>query len=204
MRTGRRNTRAWLAVGAGLMIGMGGSVVAGQLTGQAAAQTPPPAVGGGFTLSVEQLRINQRISQAAVRRSNESLGLLDPVRPVSEQPEKVLGWRSSDIRDAAITTSKVLDKAITSVKIADNAVTPSQLSEGLREGQPRWARVAATGAANGQKGVESASRTGLGAYQVKFDRNVSTCAVQASVTSIDTAEPPKGHTIRVWTNPGDP
>ncbi|MEQ9093047.1 MAG: hypothetical protein RLN63_02990, partial [Miltoncostaeaceae bacterium] len=64
--------------------------------------------------------------------------------------------------------------------------------------------VAATGAANGQKGVESASRTGLGAYQVKFDRNVSTCAVQASVTSIDTAEPPKGHTIRVWTNPGDP
>lgn len=196
--------RAWLAIGAGVILGMGGSVVAGQLTGQAAAQTSGSPAAAGIQLTTGQLLINQRISQAAVRRSNEGLNLLDPIRPNAKQPAKVLGWRSTDLRDGAVTTAKLLDRAVTTPKIADNAITPAQLNEGLREGQPRWARVAETGALNGTSGVTAVTRSANGAYTVKFDRNISTCAVQATVSGVGTTAPPVGHTIATWTSPGDP
>jgi hypothetical protein len=190
--------RGWLAIGAGVVLGMGGAVVAGQITGTASAAA------SDVKLTREQLLINQRISQAAVRRSNESLQLLDPIRANAKQPQKVLGWRTKDLRDAVITSSKLLDKAVTTAKIADNAVTPAQLSEGLREAQARWARVGADGKATQFAGVAEAKRTGTGQYTVKFDRNISACAVQTSVSSTDTTPPPVGHTLTTWTNAGDP
>lgn len=39
------------------------------------------SAGGAFTLSINQLKINQRISSAAVRRSNEALRRLDALQP---------------------------------------------------------------------------------------------------------------------------
>ena len=66
-------TRWWAGVAAGVALGLGVVVGLEAATNDASAQS-------GFTASAEQLRTNQRISIAAVRRSNESLSLLDPIR----------------------------------------------------------------------------------------------------------------------------
>lgn len=195
--------RARIALGAGLILGIGGAIAAGQFTGQAAANTHTTAA-SGVTLSATQLLINQRISQAAVRRSNESLELLDPIRPNPKRPTKVLGWTTNSLRDLAITTKKLNDRAVTTPKIADNAITPAQLNEGLREAKPRWARVAETGTPAQVSGVAAVARTAVGTYTVKFDRNVSTCAVLASIGAVGTTPPPARHTVSTWTAPTDP
>jgi hypothetical protein len=62
---------AALALGAGVLIGGAAG------TPQAEAQN----AASGFTLSVQQLVINQRISSAAVRRSNQALTRLDALEP---------------------------------------------------------------------------------------------------------------------------
>lgn len=68
----------WLGVACGAALGFGGIVAVEAGTGAAEAQ-------GGFTVTPGQLRINQKISQAAVRRSNEALNLLRPVRSAPGQ-----------------------------------------------------------------------------------------------------------------------
>ena len=60
----------WIGVTAGTVLGLGGVLVAEQATTEARAQS--------FSVTPGQLQINQRISQAAVRRSNESP---EPARP---------------------------------------------------------------------------------------------------------------------------
>ena len=176
------SSRAWLAIGAGVVIGMGGSVVAGQLTGTASAQS---ASASGVTLSAQQLLINQRISQAAVRRSNESLRLLEPIRPNTNQPNKVLGWRTDDLRNDAVTGAK--------------------LSPVLREGQPRWAVVNGTsGERVRHKGSTASARIAAGQYSVTWDRDISACAVQATVGSIGTDAPPVDRSLTTWRDPASP
>jgi hypothetical protein len=71
-----RGLEWWMAVAFGLAVGL----VAVAIVGRAAAQeTPSPPA--GFQLSVNQLKINQRISQAAVRRSNAATVRLDALEP---------------------------------------------------------------------------------------------------------------------------
>ncbi|MEQ8833337.1 MAG: hypothetical protein RIB67_02685 [Miltoncostaeaceae bacterium] len=123
--------RLWrmIAIGAaGAALGAGALLLADQASQPASAQGS--SAGNGIQLTVGQLRINQRISSAAVRRSNESLGLLDPVRPESGDPSKTLGWRTADLRDGAITTPKVGDEAITTPKVADAAIATSKIVDG--------------------------------------------------------------------------
>ena len=115
-----RPRRWWIGIAAGVALGLGGVVAVEVATEDASAQ-------GGFRVSAEQLRINQRISQAAVRRSNESLQLLDPIRRRQNQPARVLGWRTQDLRDSAITTAKLNDSAITTAKLANDSVTNEKL-----------------------------------------------------------------------------
>src|SRR5690606_8972447 len=79
---------------AGAALALGALWASGEITSPATAQELPAAGKGNITLSVAQLRINQRISQAAVRRSNESLNLLDPLRGTG-----LKGWRTDDLRD---------------------------------------------------------------------------------------------------------
>jgi hypothetical protein len=71
-----RGLEWWMAVALGLAVGL----IAVAIVGRAAAQEAPepPA---GFQLSVNQLKINQRISQAAVRRSNAATARLDVLEP---------------------------------------------------------------------------------------------------------------------------
>ena len=170
------NKRWWLGVTAGLAVGLGGVVVADQVS--------TPANAAPFTLSVGQLQINQRISQAAVRRSNEALKLLGPVRPSGSTPAP--GWPTSAIRNGAVTGEK-LDTAV-------------------REGQPRWAVVAATTGAlvRGKGASASAKLAGPGLYSVTFDRDVSACALQATIASTGTDPITTGGEVSAWRSAADP
>lgn len=70
-----------------------------------------------FTVSATQLMINQRISQAAVLRSNEALMDLSPVRPpasTSKKPinpwptaQRGLGWPTAAYQDGSVTAAKL-------------------------------------------------------------------------------------------------
>ena len=108
-----------------------------------ADQATQPAEAASFTVTPAQLQINQRISQAAVRRSNEALDLLDPVRKSGAQDDAP-GWGTAQIRDGAITAAK-LDTA-------------------ARERLPRWAVVAATTGSlvRGQGAASAAKATDTG------------------------------------------
>src|SRR5262245_31465826 len=74
--------RWWIAVAAGVVLGLGGVVAVETATDEASAQS-------GFTLSREQLRTNQKISIAAVKRVNKAqkdiaaLGAAAPLYAVS-------------------------------------------------------------------------------------------------------------------------
>ena len=149
-----RKTNWWIGVSVGVAAGL--AVVAGveASTDQASAQ-------GGFQVTPGQLQINQRISQAALRRSNEALDLLDPVRKSGAQDDAP-GWGTTQIKDGAVTVAK-LDTA-------------------ARERLPRWAVVAATTGSlvRGQGAASAAKATDAGIYTVTFDRDVSACSIQAT------------------------
>ena len=147
-----RKQNWWVGATVGMAVGLAGVAIADQATQPAEAAT--------ITVSAGQLQINQRISQAAVRRSNEALALLDPVRK-SGASDDAPGWGTAQIRDGAVTTAK-LDTA-------------------TRERLPRWAVVAATSGSltRGQGAVSSAKSTDPGIYTVTFDRDVTACALQA-------------------------
>jgi len=155
--------RWWVGVAAGVAQGLGTVVAVEAATEDASAQ-------GGFAVTAEQLRTNQRISQAAVRRSNESLQLLDPIRRQPKLPQKVLGWRSQDLRDGAVTGAK----------IANGSVGEADLSGGVTARLPIWAVVGANGGLARSSGGITSTRTGTGAYRVDLNRDVSGCAWTAS------------------------
>ena len=169
--------RWWIGVAAGMVLGLGAVVAVQASTDEASAQS-------GFTVSAEQLRINQRISQAAVNRSNEALTLLDPVRK-SGPTDTAPGWGTT--------------------QIADNAVTRTKLDSTLREGQPRWAVVTATtgNLVRGKNAVSAAKLADVGLYTVTFDRDLSACAMEATIGDGGTTATPPG-LISVWRSATDP
>lgn len=148
-----RKANWWVGATVGMAVGLAGVAIADQATQPAEAAT--------FQVTPAQLQINQRISQAAVRRSNEALNLLDPVRK-SGARDDAPGWGTAQIRDGAVTAAK-LDTA-------------------ARERLPRWAVVAATSGAlvRGQGATSSAKTTDPGIYTVTWDRDVSACSIQTT------------------------
>jgi hypothetical protein len=72
----------WLAVPVGIALGLALAI------GLDRAAEPAAGQGGrsGVTVSAEQLRINQRISQAAVKRSNRANSRLDQLKPAGTGP----------------------------------------------------------------------------------------------------------------------
>ena len=66
--------RWWIGVTAGVAIGLGAVVALEGSTGEASAARP-------VTVSAEQLKINQRISQAAVKRGNAAITRLNTITP---------------------------------------------------------------------------------------------------------------------------
>ena len=168
----------WIGVTAGTVLGLGGVLVAEQATTEASAQS--------FSVTPGQLQINQRISQAAVRRSNESLNLLDPVRKSGAQDDAP-GWGTTQIRDGAVTNAKLANGTVASEKLANPTY---------------WAVVNADGTlARGNGATASAKVTAdAGAYKVTFGRNIATCAYTATVGGSSTATPPIG-IASVYQNP---
>ncbi|HET6691538.1 MAG TPA: hypothetical protein VFG74_11810 [Miltoncostaeaceae bacterium] len=148
-----RKANWWIGATVGMAVGLAGVAIADQASQPAEAAT--------FQLTPAQLQINQRISQAAVRRSNESLNLLDPIRK-SGARDDAPGWGTAQIKDGAVTTAK-LDTA-------------------TRERIPRWAVVAATSGTlvRGHGATTSTKSTDPGIYTVTWDRDVSACSIQAT------------------------
>ncbi|HVH01030.1 MAG TPA: hypothetical protein VM844_09710 [Miltoncostaeaceae bacterium] len=164
-------TRWWVGVAAGVALGLGTVVAVEAATEDASAQ-------GGFAVTAEQLRTNQRVSIAAVRRSNESLQLLDPIRRQPKLPQKPLGWRSQDLRDGSVS----------SAKIAGGAVSEAKLSSSLSGRLPAWAVVGANGALARSSGGITSQRTGEGAYRVDLNRNVGQCSWTATIVTSSVAD----------------
>lgn len=101
----------------------------------------------------QQLLINQRISQAAVKRSNQSLNYLAPIRttasdaantgangvtPLSRVTGAGLGWTTAQIASQAITTAKIANGAVTNTQLANpvykaviNGATPAVVSSNV-------------------------------------------------------------------------
>ena len=139
----------------------------------------------------QQLMINQRISQAAVKRSNQSLNYLAPIRtttsdaantgangvtPLSKVAGSGQGW----------TTAQIANQAITTAKIANQAVTPAQLSN------PSWfAHVTSTGTVQSStKGLTvtaAVSGTASSIYTLTFPTNVSACVPNVTPQSYTVA-----------------
>ena len=172
-----RRPNLWVGVSLGVALGLGAVVGVESATDQASAQS-------GVTVSAAQLKINQRVSQAAVRRSNEALDLLDPVRK-SGASDDAPGWGTTQIRDGAVTSAK-LDTA-------------------TREHLPRWAVVAATTGSltRAQGATTSAKLADPGLYTVTFDRDVSACALQAAIADGGTTPITAGGQIGVWRSATD-
>ena len=126
-----------LGTACGLALGVGviAAVDAGTQTADAQSD---------FKVTPAQLQINQKISQAAVRRSNQGLNYLAPIRtsqsdaaddgrkgvtPLANVPGSGDGWTSSQIGNAAITGSKIANEAVNSEKIAPGGVTSGDLAD---------------------------------------------------------------------------
>lgn len=113
----------------------------GVAAAQSDTQTTKP---GAFQVTARQLQTNQRISSAAVARSNRALNYLAPIRTdASDKADDGTkgitalnaivgsgkGWTSGQIADNAITTTKVADGAVGPTKLADAAVGPTKLAD---------------------------------------------------------------------------
>ncbi len=84
-------------------------------------------------------------------------------------------------------------------------MTSEKLDTAVREGQPRWAVVAATtGALVRAKGASAAAKLAdPGLYSVTFDRDVSACAIQATVAATGTDPITTGGEVSAWRSAAD-
>jgi hypothetical protein len=176
--------RWWAGVAVGVALALGVVVAMGLGAREAAAR-------GSFALTAEQLRTNQQISIAAVRRSNQSLALLDPIRKLPKLPQKTVGWRSQDLRDGAVTGAK----------IANGTVSESDLAPTVAGRLPIWAVVNATGSLARSSGGVSSQRTETGLYRVDLNRAVGSCAWTA--TQVETTAAELGN-VGIELDPVDP
>ncbi len=84
--------------------------------------------------TTQQLVINQKISQAAVLRSNQSLNYLAPIRTTTTDAANTgkagvtrlssvvgsgLGWTTAQIANGAVTTAQIANGAVTNAKLAN-------------------------------------------------------------------------------------
>lgn len=158
----------------------------------------------GITVSAGQLLINQRISQASVRRSNRALNYLAPIRTAGSDaaddgtggvvPPAGGGWTSehlaagavgaSEIAPAAVGTGHLADQAVTSPKLADGVVGPAKLSPDVDARFALWAVVSPAGALVRGRGATTVSVIAATYfYRVDFNRPVRDCSFTATIGS---------------------
>ena len=125
------------------------------------------------TTSSQQLLINQRISQAAVKRSNQSLNYLAPIRTTASDA-------ANTGANGVTPLSKVAGsgQGWTTAQIANQAITPAKLSN------PSWfayINFAGTVTSSTTGLTVTVAKSGTSTYTVTFPSNVSACAPQATV-----------------------
>src|SRR6266545_167114 len=114
----------------------------------------------------EQLLINQRISQAGVRRSNLALQLLAPVNAQPGQPAPP-GWATTQIANGAITPQKLANPNLFAVVAGATPPTATTLVRG--------------------SGATGVTRVSEGRFAVVFNRAVTACAYAATAGDPGTA-----------------
>jgi hypothetical protein len=189
MRRMVANGWIWPSIGLGIVLGALVSTLVGLSTATASAQDSE------ILLTANQMRINQRISQVAVRRSNEALALLAPIRGGGP------GWPSASLAPGAVTgeriaagavgTPSLADGAVTEAKLGAGAISESRLAAGVQERlfTRLFAGVNADGTieplgSSGRKrsaGVIGSTRLNLGLYAVTFQGNMSACVYLATL-----------------------
>jgi hypothetical protein len=179
----------WPSIGLGIILGALVSTLVGLSTATASAQDSE------IRLTANQMRINQRISQVAVRRSNEALALLAPIRGGGP------GWPAESLGPAAVTgeeiaagavgTPSLADGAVTEAKVGSGAISESRLAAGVQERlfTRLFAGVNADGTIEALRppgrersaGVIGTTRLNLGLYAVTFQGDVSACVDLATL-----------------------
>jgi hypothetical protein len=127
------------------------------------------------TTSSQQLLINQRISQAAVRRSNSALNYLAPIRTTASDA-------ANTGANGVTPLSKVTGsgQGWTTAQIANQAVTPAKLSN---PSYFAYINFAGTVTSSTSGTTVTVTKSGTSTFTVTFPSNVSACAPQATVQS---------------------
>ena len=97
----------------------------------------------------------------------------------------------ADIRNHSLASRDVKHNGLGGAAILESRLGPVPAS-GTAEGIARQAVVTGAGVLARQRGVTSATRTGVGRYQVIFNRDVRSCAYVATVGDPGAAGPPQG------------
>ena len=121
--------RWWIGVAAGVALGLGTVVAVQAATDEASAQS-------GFTVSREQLRTNQRISIAAVKRVNEAqrdIAALGAAAPLYAVSNGAIG--SNLLRGRGAVSSQRIDEGNYRVKFSRN-IAPCTFSATLGTDAP--------------------------------------------------------------------
>ncbi len=141
--------------------------------------------------TTQQLQINQKISQAAVIRSNQSLNYLAPIRTTTTDAANTgkagvtrlssvvgsgLGWTTAQIANGAVTTAKIASGAVTTAQIASGAVTSANLAHPIYVAQ-----TTAAGAISTLTPGVTAVVASAGVVNITFPVNVSTCTFAATI-----------------------
>lgn len=155
-----------IGLASGVAIGLGAVVAADLGTQTAGAQ------GGTFTLSVQQLKINQSISSAAVKRSNRALNYLAPIRTTAT--------------DNADDGSNGV-KSLASIPGSGEGWAVGQLDQGQKQ---YWLNVSSAGvvtASSGPTGTGAftVTRSAPGNYTVNFQTSIAACSFGADAYQPD-------------------
>lgn len=177
-----RSMSAVAGIACGVVLAVAGGFAVDGALDDAEAQS-------GFSVTPAQLQTNQRISQAAVRRSNRALNYLAPIRtaasdaadngrdgvdPLASVPGAGAGWGSGQIADGAITPAKVspaIESRLQTVYRAAVFNTPGQdpALESQSEGVSALARTPALPA---------------GAFDITFAQSIEGCTWTGSVSTV--------------------
>jgi hypothetical protein len=171
------------AIAAGAVLGAGAVVAVDAGTGTADAQS-------GFTVSTEQLKINQRISSAAVKRSNALSGYLAPVRTSQMDDQFEKSFQKPETGAPGFPTKYY----------ADGSIPLGKASPGLQNLQVYNANYYYNNGAPQQQGraLSAVNRAGVGDYALQWPIDVSACTVVATPAYYGGMNPGMGDSVQVY------
>lgn len=95
--------------------------------------------------------------------------------------------KSKDVRNGTLKGLDVRDGALTGADVANNALSGADIADGSLTNQDvgvLYASVHSTGTLGGSSGGVTVSKLGAGFYTVDFHRDITPCAVSATVADV--------------------